>query len=234
MNSVCLATYNGEKFIKQQLESVLKQINSEDEVIVSDDGSTDGTIDIVKSFNDKRIKIVTNSGQKGPSHNFENSIKSSSGEIIFLCDQDDVWLPSKYNRMVEIMAKNNCQLILSNCYVTDSNLNLSNKTFFDIYNVNKNWLKNFHKNSFLGCCLCLDRRLLKKALPFPKSKYLLHDYWIGMVAISFYNVKILDEPLMLYRRHDNNASPTTNKSPNSLLIKIKIRLTILLGLIKAY
>ena len=95
MNSVCIATYNGEKFIEEQIRSILLQLDSHDEIVISDDHSTDKTIQIIKSINDDRIKIIYNKNNKGYTNNFENAISKASGDFIYLSDQDDVWKPTK-------------------------------------------------------------------------------------------------------------------------------------------
>ena len=95
MISVCIATYNGEKYIKQQLLSILKQIKVNDEIIISDDHSTDKTFNIIKSFNDTRIKFFLNNKGKGYTRNFENALEKAHGDIIFLSDQDDIWIDNK-------------------------------------------------------------------------------------------------------------------------------------------
>lgn len=95
MISVCMATYNGEEYIKEQLESILCQLGEMDEIIISDDGSTDNTLNIIESYNDSRIKIHINTGKHGFVYNFENALQKAKGEYIFLSDQDDIWLPEK-------------------------------------------------------------------------------------------------------------------------------------------
>lgn len=95
MISVCIATYNGEKYIKEQLLSILPQLGKKDEVIISDDHSTDNTLDIVKGLNDNRIKIVMNNREKGYTSNFENALSYAIGDYIFLSDQDDIWMSNK-------------------------------------------------------------------------------------------------------------------------------------------
>ena len=134
MNSICIATYNGEKYIKEQLTSILSQINIDDEVIISDDGSTDQTTEIIKSLNDSRIKLI-----KGDFHNFtfnfENAIKQAKGEYIFLADQDDVWLPNKYHECLHELKK--YDLICHNSKITDKNLNIINNSFFNFYILKK-------------------------------------------------------------------------------------------------
>ena len=95
MISVCMATYNGEKYIELQLRSILPQLSEDDEVIVSDDASTDQTLDVVRRLNDNRIKIVHHETDHGYTRNFENALKYAKGDYIFLSDQDDEWLPEK-------------------------------------------------------------------------------------------------------------------------------------------
>ena len=98
MISVCIATYNGEKYILEQILSILPQLKENDEIIVSDDSSTDTTLEIIKNINDKRIQIFKNTGNHGVNSNFDNALKRAHGEYIFLSDQDDVWLPGKVDR----------------------------------------------------------------------------------------------------------------------------------------
>ena len=95
MISVCIATYNGERFIREQIDSILRQLSSDDEIIVSDDGSTDDTISIINSIDDKRIRIIEGPRKHSPTHNFECAMKEAKGYYIFLADQDDVWKPNK-------------------------------------------------------------------------------------------------------------------------------------------
>ena len=101
MISVCIATYNGERFIREQIDSILRQLSSDDEIILSDDGSTDDTISIINSIDDKRIKIIEGPRKHSPTPNFECAMKESKGDYIFLAVQDDVWKPNK----VEVCIK---------------------------------------------------------------------------------------------------------------------------------
>ena len=95
MISVGLASYNGERYIREQVDSIIAQLDSIDELVISDDGSTDGTLDILASYNDPRIHVYHNEENHGVNGNFENALKHSQGDYIFLSDQDDVWLPGK-------------------------------------------------------------------------------------------------------------------------------------------
>ena len=113
MISVCVASHNGEKYIKEQLDSILCQLSSEDEVVISDDGSTDSTLEIIKGYNDPRIKIFNFKQPSKTSHthiyasrNFENALKHSKGEYIFLSDQDDIWMPNKVSICLDALKQN--------------------------------------------------------------------------------------------------------------------------------
>src|SRR5688500_13094934 len=98
MVSVCMATKNGATFIKEQLDSILPQLATDDEIIISDDCSGDDTLTVIRAFQDPRIRLLESSSEKGITRNFESSLNASKGDYIFLADQDDVWLPGKVNR----------------------------------------------------------------------------------------------------------------------------------------
>ncbi|MDE6793421.1 MAG: glycosyltransferase, partial [Muribaculaceae bacterium] len=103
MVSVCLATYNGELFIKEQIQSIIPELENEDEIIISDDGSTDNTLPIIRNFKDSRIKIFINKETQGVNNNMENAIRKASGDIIFLSDQDNVWIKGKIEKCVKAL-----------------------------------------------------------------------------------------------------------------------------------
>ena len=223
--SVCLASYNGEKYIKEQLESILPQLEKYDEIVISDDGSSDRTLEIVQLLEDSRIKIIHNLKKNGLTYNFENALKNATGDIIFLSDQDDVWLPNKIS--VSLNWLDNNDLVVTNCKITDSDLNILNESYFALNDSKSGFLKNFYRSSYLGCCTTFKRELLKDLLPFPSNLYLYHDWWIGFIADAKYKVKFVDTPCLLYRRHDNNMSSTGNKSKQSLLKRFRDRFQLL-------
>lgn len=229
MISVCIATYNGEKYIKDQLLSILCQIDIYDEIIVSDDSSNDKTLDIIESLNDSRIKILKNNNYHSPIYNFENAIKHAKGDFIFLSDQDDVWLPDRIKLMKEYL--DNYCLVVSDCKIVDSNLNVMNESFFNLYNSGKGFWKNIIKNSYIGCCMAFKKELLIHILPFP-LKIPMHDIWIGLLAELNGGVFFIDTPLLLYRRHGTNASSSGEKSKFSLYHKIVYRLLLLFEILK--
>lgn len=208
--SVAMATYNGEKFIKEQVDSILSQLSNDDEIIVSDDRSTDNTIQILEGYNDSRIKIYTNKN-KGVISNFENAIYHCDNDIIFLCDQDDVWLPNKVQVIKDYFIEyKDVNLILSDCYVTDGNLKVTNESFFKIRNSKRGILRNIIKNSYLGCAMVFRKELKPIILPMPKNTP-MHDMWIGVLAEMTGKVLLVNDRLFYYRRHDFNVTQINKK-----------------------
>jgi len=222
--SVCIATYNGERFIREQLESILIQLGIEDEIIVSDDGSTDRTLDILKSYDDKRVKIIRNNGYKGVAHNFENALSHANGEYIFLCDQDDIWADNKVEVILENLKIADC--VLHNAELIDSFGKSLNNNLFSIYRTRKGYVNNLIRNTFVGCCMALKKDLLKYILPIPKN-ITMHDMWIALIAEKKGKTCLNHDKLMYYRRHDNNVSTTSQKSSFSRYFQIKYRLQML-------
>lgn len=229
MISVCIASYNGEKYIEEQLLSILCQLDVKDEIIVSDDSSTDNTLDKVKGLHDDRIKLFPRNKFHSPIFNFENALKKANGDIIFLCDQDDIWLPNKVNVMVEQLNK--CDLVVSDCKVVDGNLNILQDSFFSSLNSGPGFCKNLIKNTYLGCCMAFRRDILDYVLPFPRH-IAMHDIWIGLSVELHGCVSFINQPLMLYRRHGNNVSFGGEKSYFSLWYRIKYRLEMLYYLLR--
>ncbi len=222
MISVCLATYNGEKYIVEQLNSILSQLDINDEIIISDDHSKDNTIQIIRNLNDSRIKIYSNEKEKGYSKNFENAINKASGDILFICDQDDVWLDTKVRTMIDSLSK--APLAMHNALIVDEELNLINNSHFELYKVERGFLKNFLKTRYIGACMAFKRELLDKALPFPENQKLCaYDYWLTLIAEYYYQVELVHQPLIKYRRHFSNASTGGTKSNNSFIKKINMR-----------
>ena len=221
MISVCLATYNGDIYVGEQLRSVLAQLGPKDEVVVSDDGSTDNTLQVIAGLDDKRIRLLPGSGRLGVVKNFECTLQAARGDIIFLCDQDDVWLPGKVERCEAVLTE--CLLVVTDCAVVDGELNPISSSFFRSRGSRPGLLRNLWKNSYLGCCIAMRRTVLEVALPFP-ANIAMHDWWIGLVAESMGQVRYIDEPLLLYRRHGRNASPTTTRSTVPLIMRLYWRI----------
>ncbi|KOO58205.1 alpha-L-Rha alpha-1,3-L-rhamnosyltransferase [Rheinheimera sp. KL1] len=221
--SVCIATYNGERYIVEQLVSILSQLAFDDQVIVSDDCSNDRTIEMIKSLNDARVTVFSNSERLGYTKNFENALKKCSGDVIFLADQDDVWLDCKVQKVMSALV--NSDFVVTDCSLTDENLNVTQTSHFKIHNIRSGFLRNLLLPRYVGACMAFKRSVLEFSLPFPKySQYTPHDYWISLIAESKFNVSLLPEPLMLYRRHGKNASNGGQRSRVPLVRRLAIRL----------
>jgi len=229
--SVCMATYNGQKYIKEQLESILLQIGENDEIIISDDSSNDRTIDIIKLFKDNRISIYENQKFRSPIFNFENAINHAAGNIIVLADQDDIWRKDKIKTIKKYMQ--DYDLVISDAKIIDENCNTLQESFYKLNGSKSGFIKNIVKNSYLGCAMAFNKKILEKSLPFPKD-IPLHDWWIGLIGEMYGKTYFIEDKLISYRRHGNNASPTGEESRYSIMRKISFRISLIKNLILRY
>jgi glycosyltransferase involved in cell wall biosynthesis len=205
MVSVCMATYNGEKFILEQINSILEQITVEDELIISDDSSTDDTIELLQNLTDPRVKVLIGNKFRDPIKNFQNALSHAVGDYIFLADQDDIWVKSKYQDMMQLLTE--YDLVISDSMIVDEQLQVLHPSFFDYFKSGKGVLKNMIRSSYYGSCMAFKKRVLTAALPFPDTKEIGHDLWIGLVAEMTGTVYFYKKPLLLYRRHQSAFTP---------------------------
>lgn len=228
-----MATYNGASFITEQLDSILCQLNDWDEIIISDDGSSDDTLAIIEAYNDKRIKIFKHiGGGKNPwdiiggdkkcylvSKNFDNALRHCNGQYIFLCDQDDMWTHDKVQKMIEVMQSHPDCCVVCNSVLVDVNGKVISKPLRP-KNVNLSLKHQLLHPMFSGCTMAFDSKFKKRIVPMPRW-IPSHDFFIGLTAIVTKRLYLLDEPLHLYRsRNGENTSASIN---NSLLFKIAYR-----------
>lgn len=232
MISVCIATYNGERFIREQIDSILRQLSSEDEIIVSDDGSTDNTISIINSIDDKRIRVIEGPRKQSPTSNFECALKASKGDYIFMSDQDDVWKPNKVKICMEWLQRYDC--VVSDAEVTDSSLNPLYPSLYAIMQVRQGRIYNtIWKNGYTGCCMAFRRNVLEASLPFPKD-IPMHDIWIGNVAAYKYNVMFIPDTLIYFRRHEDTTSCNGKGSKYSIWQQMKFRWSVIKNIANLY
>ena len=237
MISVCIATYNGSKYIKEQLQSILKQLGEEDEIIISDDGSTDDTVNIIRGVSDNRIRVVNHTKDASyknlsvasflfASYNFENAIMHARGNIIYLSDQDDVWAPDRIEKTLPLMGNND--LVMCNFSLIDENSTMVLEKYLSKDPAGKTLFWNLWKIPFRGCCMTIKREVLLQSMPLP-SQCVCHDIWIGTYLVhKGYKYTFINEPLHYYRSHTTNVSPVVGKSPNSLWFKLAYRLRYLI------
>ena len=216
--SVAMAVYNGERYLEEQLNSILSQLEKDDEIVISLDPSTDGTEAILREYckRDKRIFVCKGTGE-GIIKNFENAVRHCRNAIIFLSDQDDIWVENKVSLMLQRFRNPEVLLVIHDAKVVNENLDVLENSFFCIRKSRKGIFKNLMKNSYIGCCMAFRRRSLKSVLPFPR-RIPMHDQWIGICCECMGKVDFIPEKLILYRRHSGNASEMRHASVWQMLI----------------
>jgi len=212
MISVALAAYKGERYIAEQLDSILSQLGPADEVVVSDDLPGGETEQIVRGIakTDPRVRYVEGPGQ-GVIRNFNFAIGETRGDRIFLADQDDVWLPDKVKRCMAAMD-NGALLVLHDAKVVDAELAVKEPSFFQLHGTRTGYLANVVRNSYMGCCMAFRSELKQYILPIP-DRVPMHDQYIGLLAEKHGTVELIQEPLLLYRQHGDNVTghPTSTR-----------------------
>jgi glycosyltransferase involved in cell wall biosynthesis len=229
--SVCIAAYQGERYIALQLRSILEQLSADDEVIVVDDGSTDGTCREISALQDARLVLTRNFDNQGVLRSFETALSRSSGEIVFLSDQDDIWLPGKVESVLDAFVRDpDLMLVASDAILVDEEGTKIGDSFYAKRGKFRAGLwSNLLIGKFHGCTMAFRSILLKRALPFPPGRLVHHDTWIGcMNALLGGKTKYISEPLVAYRRHSTNA---TGRIKLSNYTRLKMRCQILLRLL---
>jgi glycosyltransferase involved in cell wall biosynthesis len=205
--SVVLCCYNGEKFIEEQINSILNQTYSNLEIIISDDASTDSTPEILGRYqSNQKIKLHFHKQNIGPSQNFDFGMRQASGEFIACSDQDDIWLPEKIERLHA--AIEDSSLIYSDSELVDENGNRLNKKISDLRNMYSGHRTTgfIFSNVVWGHALMINRKILPSILPIPNG--IPHDIWMAYKAATITGIKYLDQPLNLYRQHHSTATKT--------------------------
>lgn len=223
--SVAMAVYNGEKYIKDQINSILPQLSFQDEIIISYDPSSDSTLSIIKCFAefDSRIKVVYNHNP-GVVKNFENALMNCIGEIIFYSDQDDVWLPSKIDKIKKEFLNQKISVVVHDTFLTDSKLNVIEKSSFAIRGgASSSLIMNLIRLRYIGCAMAFRSSLLCVILPFPVKKR-SHDWWTGTICSMYGKMTIINEQLIYHRIHENNVTP---KKRPGLYYQFSVRLKII-------
>lgn len=223
MISVCMATYNGEKYIREQVDSILSQLGKNDELIISDDISTDNTVGVIQAMNDNRIKLYYHKKDRGFVRNFENSLSKAKGDIIFLSDQDDIWMPNKVEVTMKVLE--HCDFVVSDCITINEKQEIISSSRIEDYNIKTGFWRLMFRTRYLGCCMAFRRSVLEAALPFPRNAYLMeHDLWLASVAECYFKTELIHNPLIKYRRHGNNVSSGGEGNGYPFHIKVYRRL----------
>lgn len=230
--SVVLASFNGSKFILEQLDSILNQTLKPDEVIISDDKSTDGTFELCTAYiNEHNLtgwKAIQNQNNTGVNQNFRNALMMSKGDYIFTCDQDDIWVDDKISLMTQAMNDNPEILLLASNYIPFKNGEKPEKINAHVKNLSRDdgeiiqmklkdyWLGNLRP----GCTFCFRREILERfsVMDIPERA---HDSMLWKYAIISDGLYLLNKQLILYRRHDNNATTQFGYAPLTLKQRIE-------------
>lgn len=206
---ILMATYNGEKYIKQQLDSILNQTYANFNIIIADDKSTDSTLDILLDYQkmDPRISMVQNEQNLGVIKNFEKLINISTAQYFMLCDQDDVWLETKIEKSLNAIVETKAMIAFSDLQLVDQNLKLIHKSFLEYQGIkginNINWKTLLVQNVVTGCTVIADKNI-KRHLPFPNN-IPMHDSWLALIASIHGEIHFINEALILYRQHESNT-----------------------------
>ena len=218
---VLLATYNGEKYLKEQIDSILEQTYSDFRLLISDDGSTDDTRKILEEYKNKdsRIQVFFQESNLGVVKNFEFLLKKVESAYYMFSDQDDIWKAEKIEKSLNKIENDNCDLVYSDLEVVDEKLNVTYESYWKlkgIYNKIKKYnnFESLYLNNFVtGCTIISKKELIDTYLPLPNtSKYVLHDYWISLILSQNGKIDYIEEPLIKYRQHKNNKVGSKKKS----------------------
>lgn len=231
--SVCMATYNGEKYIVEQMTSILQQLTHDDEVIVIDDSSNDNTLKILKDLNDPRIKIYLNDRTRSHVFSFGRAISLAKNDIVFMSDQDDIWIKDRVSLMVKKLLDTGSLLVSSNFEFIDMN---GEKMYYPVDGVkSSNSSKHFKnildifvgKTNYYGCAMAFRKDMVRLILPIP-SFVESHDLWISLASNLMGSNAHLDEKTLKKRVHNNNAASTLKRG---LLPKLWSRVIFMISII---
>lgn len=237
---VLLATYNGEKYLKEQIDSILEQTYKNIRLIISDDCSKDRTPEILKEYqqNDDRIELHIQKSNLGVVKNIEFLLKQVKSPYYMLADQDDYWLPEKVEKSLEKLKEENANLVFGDLEVVDKNLKTMYSSFNDYMlltrKINKyidSYKVNYLYNCVTGCTVLAKKATIEKILPLPtNSKHLIHDHWIGLMVALNGKLAYIPEKYIKYRQHGNNEVGTEKishgfkelKQVRNLFIEVKL------------
>lgn len=223
--TIVMATYNGEQYIKCQLESILPYLHPEDEIIISDDGSTDGTLKYLYEISGKYSNIrVVKGPRKGVVKNFESALLKTNGDIIMFADQDDIWMPEKLQMIRQAFEQNNnLSLVLHNMFIA-SNTEIEKSeygiTSFSLRKRKHGVLYNLLYSGYYGCCMAFSRNFKEEIVPFSQRTN-MYDQWIGLIAEHDKKSLFIEKPLIVHRKHGKNMSQKQTLY-ESLISKLKL------------
>ena len=231
--AILMATYNGERYISEQLDSLLSQTYTNWELFVHDDGSNDKTLDIISDYAEKyseKVTIITGPTTGCAKNNFFLLMRNVSAPYIMCCDQDDVWCNDKIEKTMKCMkhteqtvGKNKPILIFSDLTVVDQDLRVKARSMNKIQKLNPQKIKFkdvLIQNNVTGCTIMINRSCAQKALEVKdQNSVIMHDWWCALVAAKFGTITYIDESLILYRQHGDNSVGAKNVGKISYIVE---------------
>lgn len=219
--NILMATYNGRRYLKKQIDSILNQTFSDFRLLISDDASTDSTLKILEEYEkkDSRVEIYSHEKNMGVVENFEFLINKVRSEYFMFADQDDVWEPDKIEKSLRKLEETASDLVYTDLEVVDNKLNQIEPSFWKqkgFYNkiIKYNNFESLYLNNYInGCTMLCKSSWINEFLPLPKnSKYVIHDYWIALVVSHRGKMAYIEKPTIKYRQHGNNQVGSSRKS----------------------
>lgn len=215
---ILLATYNGERYLKEQIESILNQTYKNIKLIISDDCSTDKTVEILKEYESKddRINLFLQQQNLGVVKNIEFLLNKVKCPYYMLADQDDYWMPEKIEKSIETLKEKKADLVFGDLEVVDESLKTMYPSFNDymlltrkIKKYIKSYKVNYLYNCVTGCTILAKKETIEYILPLPtSSNHLIHDHWIGLMVALNANLAYVEEKYIKYRQHGDNQVGT--------------------------
>jgi glycosyltransferase involved in cell wall biosynthesis len=227
-----MATFNGARFVSEQVTSIIDQLAMDDELVIVDDASTDNTCDLIAAIDDPRIRLHAQQFNVGYVRAFERALQLATGDILMLSDQDDVWTPNRLARMCA--ALETCSVAAGNYSILGASVeptrrNLLSSRFDDTPRRNEFGILVGYRPYF-GCAMGLTKRALRAILPIPRYFVESHDLWLALVGNELRSIHHLDAPVVTRRLHESNVTPLGWRSIGSI---IRARIMLFRGLLEA-
>lgn len=213
--SVCMATYNGASYVREQIDSILAELEPQDELLVVDDASSDGTIDLLRAIDDPRLVLHARAENRGYVRTFEEALSRASGDVLLLSDQDDIWIPGR--RALFLAALEGSAVAASNLVLLGSDAPLTPPIPGISWRLDAAESSHSVRNElrilagiapYFGCAMAIRRDVIDRILPFPEFLTESHDLWIATFANAHRTMRHVDEPTIRRRLHEENTSPS--------------------------
>jgi len=219
-----MAAYNGARYIREQIDSVLAELEPQDELVVVDDASRDGTADILRGLDDPRVTVIARDRNRGYVRTFEEALSAATGDIVMLADQDDVWIPGRRALFVSALA--DADVAASNLVLLGSDAPLPHPLTRRPWRLRSDRSSHGRRNAlrilagvapYYGCAMAVRREAVGRILPFPPFLTESHDLWIAMFGNVHSSMRHIDEATIRRRLHDGNASPSRPRGLSAVL-----------------